>query len=101
MPEMGAAGAAHHLGAAHAMTAIRFGPYGGLSRWGMETGPTGPGIIISLRTEQFLATTGAAVCAGFLAVVVLAGKGPFRAFLAANAEFFGAEFLAPLRFGSG
>ena len=101
MPEMSAAGAAHHFGTGHAMTAIRFRLDGGLCRRGIETGPAGSGIIFGLGTEQFLAAAGAAVNAAILAVVVLAGKGLFRALRTADPEFFRGEFLAPLRFSFG
>jgi len=101
MPEMRVAGAAHYFGTANAMTAIRFRLDGGLSHGRVETGPAGSGIIFGLGTEQFLAAAGAAVNAAILAVVVLAGKGLFRALRAADPEFFRGEFLAPLRFSFG
>src|SRR5205807_7515955 len=97
--QVGAAGAADHLGADHAVGAI-----GALVHvlgvdWLVEAGPAGAGLELGLGVEERLAAADAAVRAIVVAVPVLAREGSLGARPARDLVLLVGQLLTPLLIG--
>src|SRR5439155_7499426 len=94
--EMATAGAARHLSADHAVTAIllRFNRVG--HRWLGEARPSTAGVELRIGVEQHRAASGAAVGAVVLRVDVLPTERPLRRGVAQHLVRIRRELLPPL-----
>src|SRR3954465_9916739 len=90
--EMAAAAAAMHLGADHAVGAVRRGLDRARNR-AVEARPAGPAPELFLRCEQLLPAPRAGERAGALLVIERAGAGPLGAVAAKNIVLLGSEEL--------
>ena len=66
-----------------------------------EAGPSRPGIVFGLRTEQRLMAADAVISAMGFVVTISPSKSPFSAFFPSNEELFFAQLFAPLIIGLG
>src|SRR5260370_29026348 len=94
MPEMAAAAAAMHLGAAHEEAPVGFGPARILDRRG-EARPTGAAVEFAAGVEQRLAAAGAVINPGAMLLVERARAGAFGAMLPQHPVLLRGQPLAP------
>src|SRR4030095_8429935 len=96
VPEMAAAGRAHHLRANHPVARVRL-RHDAVERRGLEEArPAAARFELRVRPEQHGAATGAPVDAGRVLVPVGAGEGSLRALVPEDLVLLGSQALAPL-----
>src|ERR1700680_2177771 len=96
MSEVCIALGAEHLRASHEERPVRLGAHVLVCHRLGKAGPTGAGIELRIRIEQWRATAHAFVSAGLLAVVVLTGEGALGTLLARYPVLLRSELFAPL-----
>ena len=99
MSEVSAALAANDLSPGHAIACVFFSLDAFVINWCIEAGPTGTGIILRIRIEQFISTCCAFVYTRVFCLIVLAGKRPLRSFHSADFVLLGREYVFPLLVG--
>lgn len=99
MPQVGTASGAGHLGPAHKQTVVLFRPDRPRLNRLPVAGPSGPGIKLGPRAEQFVPAGGAQVDPHFMMIVVFPGEGAFRPLPAQDTELLRGELSLPFLFG--
>ena len=97
--QVGVAPPAEHLGSAHEEPGVEICAYIQVRYGFCETRPARPGLELCLRGEEVVAATDAEIQAVLLAVMVLPGKGRFRARLPGNGELLRRQLALPLLVG--
>src|SRR5689334_17591475 len=98
---MGAAVAARHLGADHAVGPVHMFFNARVRLWRIETRPAASGIELRLALEEWCAAGSAFIDAVIPERLILTGERPLRALFAHNAILLGAEFALPFFVGFG
>jgi hypothetical protein len=99
MSEVSAALAANDLSPGHAIACVLFSVDSFVIDGFVEAGPTGTGIILRIRVEQFIPTCCAFVYTRVFCLIVLAGKRSLRSFHSADFVLLGREYFFPLLVG--
>jgi hypothetical protein len=99
MSKVSAALAANDLIPGHAIACVFFSPDAFGINGFVEAGPTGTGIILCVRIEQFIPTCCAFVYTRVFCLIVLAGKRSLRSFHSADFVLLGREYFFPLLVG--
>src|SRR5262245_24703290 len=99
MSQVSAALAANDLSPGHAIACVFFRLDAFVINGSVEAGPTGTGIILCVRIEQFISTCCAFVYTWVFRLIVLAGKRSLRSFHSADFVLLGREYFFPLLVG--
>ena len=99
MPEVSAALAANDLSPGHAIVCVFFSLDALVINGFVEAGPTGTGIVLRIRVEQFIPTCCAFVYTRVFCLTVLPGKRSLRSFHSADFVLLGREYFFPLLVG--
>jgi hypothetical protein len=99
MSKVGAALAANDLSPGHAIACVFFSLDSFVIDGFVEAGPTGTGIVLRIRVEQFIPTCCAFVYTRVFCLIVLAGKRSLRSFHSADFVLLGREYFFPLLVG--